>query len=139
MRRHCNRLRNKICCNAPRSVADVEREFDKVAIMDRFGYTCGSNRQEMYVGCIRNARIQAVFFKSQRMINVMNTCTERKFFVDATFRVVPNGDFQQLLVIHVEMKDHVSNSCIIKYKIICLRCSEHILITKKRSRNTCII
>lgn len=94
--RHRTRLKNMLSPNAPKTVEDVEAAFKLEATMTKYGHTKGQERHIFYSGAVKT-----------RVINLMTNCTDRRFYVDGSFRVVPNGKYKQLLIIHWEHMNQV--------------------------------
>lgn len=114
MHRNLEKLRNEVCPNAPQSVADILREYEKSEVLKNHGYVNGSNSIRFYDSCeegsdsVEGRKYGFVVFKSQRLIDHMQTLEKRDFFLDGTFRCVPNSEFKQLITIHYEYKDQVN-------------------------------
>lgn len=108
IKRNCVRLKNLISPNAPRTVSGVASVFENEATMLKYGYTCSANPVRFYVGCEDEIDYGFVTFKSQVLIDQLAKISEKEYYIDGTFRVVPNGEFAQLLVLHYEYKGQVN-------------------------------
>lgn len=65
-----------------------------------------------FTACISEADFLFCIFSSQKSLKLVKenvSESERKWLMDATFKIVPNGCFKQLLVIYIEYFDEVRN------------------------------
>lgn len=104
-KRHLTRLKNALVPNAPRTAADILSLFCKEEILERFG--------KMYAGTVIEPNYKFTIFRSKFAIETMNKSTDRIFFVDGTFRVVPDGEYVQLLIVHWGFQNMVRNENIL--------------------------
>lgn len=90
--RHLSTLRSQKHPKSPKTLAEIAVLFKKEHIMKFYGRFIAkrSTRLGMASPCLRRRT------------------SSRHYFADGTFRVVSKGCFQQLYIIHVEYKGHVS-------------------------------
>lgn len=103
--RHLSTLRSKRHPKSPRTLEEVIELFTKPAISAMYGHT-GSD-VPFYRGTVNTPSYGFSLFASESVVRLLAE-TERNFFADGTFRIVPKGCFRQLYIIHVEYKGHVS-------------------------------
>lgn len=104
--RHLSTLRSKRHPKSPRTLEEVEEMFAKPSIQALYGQTGG--RAPFYRGTVKTTEYGFTVFASEAVVNRL-TDTNRHFFADGTFRIVPKGCYRQLYIIHVEYKGNVSN------------------------------
>lgn len=92
--------------NAPRNIAEVIEAFEKSDIMQQYGRSLAGD--VFYIGAKVTDTYGFVVFASMEIVKDMPEMSEKRICVDGTFGVVPFGDFDQLLVFHVEFQEHVS-------------------------------
>lgn len=107
MQRQLNRIKNCLTPDAPKNAADVARVFAMPEIMDRYGKTRGEPKEAFYVGSISHQSFGMAIFASPSIVAKLPTLKNKRFMIDGTFRVVPHGEFCQLLVLHLERKNRV--------------------------------
>lgn len=86
----------------------MQAAFANEATLARYGSSRGAVPRRFYVGTCNEAAYGFTIFTSEFVVDAMANVQERRYFVDGTFRVVPDGEFVQLLVIHLDFKNHVS-------------------------------
>lgn len=102
MQRNLRRIRNVAMPKAPTTPQQIIEDFAKANIMQEFGMT--QNGTDFY----RTTQIEQQFsyciFASKNIIDEIEKIPEgrRNFYMDGTFKVVPFGDFNQLLIIYTE-------------------------------------
>lgn len=95
------RIRKAECPGNPLNASDVEALFENVNTLERFGKTKTANPQLFYQGTISEGDKVAVIFGSPQIIQRLSE-TNRRYYVDGTFSVVPN-QFYQLLIVGIEL------------------------------------
>lgn len=109
MRSTINRHRNKCCERSPKTLAEVGREFNSEVTMKAFGYSLRDPSSAIYRGTVDEPGYGFTLFASEMVLKyIALQPAKQHYHVDGTFRVVPDTDFRQLLVIHLSYKDHVS-------------------------------
>lgn len=110
--RHLYRLRTAALPPNPKSPAEVIESFNLPAIIETYGMTIAAFGKES-MPFFRKVHIDEDFayaiFASQPIIDeVLKLDEERRhFYLDGTFKVVPYGQFSQLLVIYAEFFEKV--------------------------------
>lgn len=101
MRRNIQRSKNEGYPPAPITHDEIRVALANPELMKQFG---SSGDRPFFAGCGENFTV----FASSIILEKLSSFPERNYFIDATFAVVPFGDFSQLLVIHVEHQNQVS-------------------------------
>lgn len=96
---------------SPKSAVAIQEAFHSGAVMSEYGITANNEEPTQF---FRKVFISETFsycvFASQPIIDRITEhipAGRRNFYLDATFKVVPFGEFNQLLIIHVEYFDKV--------------------------------
>lgn len=108
MVRSCYRYKSADLPKSPRTIEELKTAFETGDIMARFGRSIvGAN--EIATDFFRGVHISDEFsyavFASQRIIESIEkniTVLQRKYLMDATFKICPYGQFNQFLVIYIE-------------------------------------
>lgn len=108
MSRNLGRIRAGVTPANPTTLADVVNAFENKSTMDKYGKT--DNGKPFYRGTVIEMDFGFSVFASENIIEKLPEFESKQFFMDGTFRVVPNGCFGQLVVIHAEYKGHVRQS-----------------------------
>lgn len=90
--------KNPVTCN------DVLSCFQDNDIMNNFGYSLHNEKHLFYNGLIETPTYSFCVFSSKMSINLMQShipIERRHILMDATFKIVPIGPFNQLLIIYV--------------------------------------
>lgn len=107
MKRTIQRARKSNQPKSPKTIPEVAVAFEFSTIMESFGYTHSKkDRRRFYRHTFDSEAFGYCVFASESSIELMEKNipqNDRKLYVDATFKVRPNGDFQQLLIIFVEI------------------------------------
>lgn len=111
-RRNLYRIKSGAMPSSPQTSAEVASAFENEVIMHTFGMTVPSGgvpANAFYRTVFSNTNFAYCVFASQPIINrVAEMPQERRhYFMDGTFRVVPFGSFNQLLVIHASFFEKV--------------------------------
>lgn len=88
-----------------KSVAEILAAFEDPDIMETFGSSKHQEARPFFITAREEERFSYCIFASKKSIELMEANIQEKdrcFLVDATFKVVPNGIFNQLLIIFVE-------------------------------------
>lgn len=108
MKRGLQKLTNKIFVKSPKSALEVTEVFKKTDIWNQFGVTKGDEQLPFFKACIQEDDVKYCIFSSERIINIIKEFIpphKREYLIDATFKIVPQGCFKQLLIMHVNYFD----------------------------------
>lgn len=131
MQRNLQKLKNSITPKAPRCISEIEVVMLDPKVAEKHAYDKLTPRNRFYRGIVDiPGQYGFAVFVSEPVIRMMKAETSpRHLFIDGTFSVRPNGDFQQLLIIHWEFRGHVSAidkdfqmSLLSIINAICLQC-----------------
>lgn len=102
------KCRNKGMPKSPLTVAEVQAAFEQQELMEKYGRIKG---EAFYRGGVVRAKGEFSFcvFASETIVKALPTMRNKRYHVDATFSVVPNNEYVQMLVVHVEIDGHVSH------------------------------
>lgn len=98
--------------NSPKTPEEIVAAYQNDAIMKEYGMTVATGDAEsaaFYRKVVSESRFAYCIFASSSIIEHIGTLPmdKRHYLMDATFHVVPYGDFSQLLVIHATFIDKV--------------------------------
>lgn len=98
--------------NPPKTPDEIVAAYNKAEIMHSYGMTLesgGIKGTPFFRKVVSEPGFAYCIFASQFIIDRIATLPpdDRHFLMDGTFRVVPYGDFYQLLVIHVKFIEKV--------------------------------
>lgn len=99
------RVRKEGCPGNPQRTSEVEEIFSVQGTYERFGKTIGVNPQPFYRGTVKIGEKIGVIFSSPEIQRKLHQ-TNRHYYIDATFSVVPQ-QFYQLLIVGVEYEKHM--------------------------------
>lgn len=107
MRRHLQRIRNKVLPSSPCTPLEIQQNFLLPDIMKEYGnaIAIGNDEPIPFYRCVSiEQEFAYCIFASQRIIDEIAKLPEerRHYYMDGTFKVVPFGDFNQLLIIYAE-------------------------------------
>lgn len=102
------KCKNRSIPKSPLTLAGVEAAFNDPNTMKRFGFNLNIPRQPFYRATVRNQKFGFTVFSSFIITEAIISSSENHYHIDGTFGVLPNNEFKQLLVIHLELKGHVS-------------------------------
>lgn len=108
MKRGLQKITNKIFVKSPKSALEVTEAFRKENIWNEFGVTKGDEHLPFFKACIQKDDFEYCIFSSDKIINLIQEFIppgKRMYLVDATFKIVPQGCFKQLLIIHINYFD----------------------------------
>lgn len=112
MERNLRRLLNNDMPEMPTSAAEISRAFENAATMDRFGFNLRST-ERFYIDTIqKDPHYSFTLFASIEIIKMIeqHIPQNRRYLMDGTFDVTPVGCFSQLLIIHIEYENDVSDN-----------------------------
>lgn len=107
-RRNYARIRSGTTPAGPKTLEDIVSAYENTATMKKYGYTSGDPPTLFYHGTVNHKDYGFTIFATEFITRQISEMSERRYFADGTFRVVPSGCFQQLFVVHVELQNHVS-------------------------------
>lgn len=112
VRRNLYRIRLMAMPPSPKTVAEILAAYENKDILDAYGSTINAGdlpSTVFYRKLHSETQFAYCIFASQAIVDRINELPKdrRHFFMDATFRVVPYGEFNQLLVIHVSFLEKV--------------------------------
>lgn len=96
---------------SPNTLEDIEREFKNENVFRDLGLSKFHEHGVLYNGIKIEKDYCNCFFSSEKSIKLVKENlepNERFFIMDATFRITPHGEFQQVLIIHVQFGIKVS-------------------------------
>lgn len=101
---------------SPNTPLDIANNFKVASIMKEYGMIMPTTATDEITPFFRSVQIEQDFaycvFASQPIINEIDMLPEdsRHFYMDGTFKVVPYGNFNQLLIIYAEFFQKVGSS-----------------------------
>lgn len=98
-------LRKTKFARSPKTAIEIENEFQKESVMNELGFSLCQEKGLLYNGIDIGEEYCNCFFSSAKSISLVKENidrNERFFLMDGTFRVTPNGIFQQLLVLYIQ-------------------------------------
>lgn len=104
--RNLNRKKTSRYPTAPLTAQGVVNAFEDANVMDKYGRSKVENAGVFYKGTVLHDRFNYSVFASPSIIAKVEGLTELHFHIDATFKVVPTGEFNQLLVFHINYDEH---------------------------------
>lgn len=89
----------------PKTARDVVEAFTSENVWYEFGLSkCHTDPQPFFKACIEDHDFSFCIFMSTKSINLIKShippC-DRKYLMDATFKIVPQGCFNQLLIVYI--------------------------------------
>lgn len=107
--RHLSRKKNENFPPAPLTAEGVSAAFQMDSILKLYGVSLTDANKPFYNFTVIEAAFKYTVFSSSILLDKLATMPNvRNYHVDGTFRVVPNGEYSQLLVVHVAYQEHVS-------------------------------
>lgn len=110
VRRSLQRKRAGSMPPSPTSAAEILAAFDDPEIMETFGNSKHNESRPFFMTAYEEEKFSYCIFASKASIDLVHGYIEEKdrcFLADATFKVVPDGIFRQLLIVFVEYVDKV--------------------------------
>lgn len=109
--RQLNRIKNVTYPKAPQSCAEVIEAFKSQQIMNKYGFNLRGT-EPLYAGGVSARTFAFCLFASAESISLVAAKIppgKRNYLMDATFKIVPRGQFSQLLIIHIQWNGNVRN------------------------------
>lgn len=97
--------KNPVTCD------EISEAFQNRNIMDAIGRSQHVTKDEFYNGIVQNEQYSFCVFSSKHIMNMIENHIEvdrRHYLLDATFKVVPVGPFNQFLIFYVNYIQKVS-------------------------------
>lgn len=109
---------SKHLITSPKYAVQIIESFNLENVWSEFGLTKDeANPMHFFTACIIEENYTFCLFSSQKSINLVKENiqpSQRKYLMDATFKIVPKGCFKQLLIIYIEYFEEVSSFYTIK-------------------------
>lgn len=109
MDRNLRRIKNVADEEAPKTCDEANQLFRYDRIMAKYGNNLRMSHQ-FYIGGEANESNSFCLFASMESIKLVEEHIlpyQRKYLLDATFKIVPRGSFRQLLIIHIQWCSNV--------------------------------
>lgn len=111
-RRNLYRIRSETMPNPPKTASEIVAAYENAEIMQEYGTSVAIGEAQInpfYRNVVSERRFAYCIFASQAIIDriAVLPIANRRYLMDGTFRVVPYGDFNQLLVIHITIMEKV--------------------------------
>lgn len=103
-------IHNETLPNAPKTCEDIRVAFANEKIRKIYGHTKHDNPSVFYKGCVEDSNFAYCIFASDVITQKINSCIpieRRNYLMDATFKIVPQSCFKQLLIIYIEYMEQV--------------------------------
>lgn len=103
------RIKNLECPRAPNTCEEVINLFRSEAVMAKYDFNLRGS-QRFYIGGEAMEGHDFILFASMDAIKLVQdhiAPSQRNYLMDGTFKIVPRGEFRQLLIIHIEWKSDV--------------------------------
>lgn len=111
MCRNLQRRRQQALPQSPQTAVEVECRFREEEIMKAYGNTVHESPNVFFKTVFTSKSFSYCIFASDAIIRNINeyiAIDRRNYFMDATFKVCPYGEFTQLLIIYVEYMEQVT-------------------------------
>lgn len=107
--RHLARKKNENFPTAPLTAEGVFAAFQMDSILKLYGVSLADGNKPFYNFTVIETAFKYTVFSSGVLLDKLATMpVVRNYHIDGTFRVVPNGEYRQLLIVHVAYQEHVS-------------------------------
>lgn len=117
MKRNLCRIKMETLPKNPTCPLDIKNMFNNLSILEKFGTSKSCFHQDapadtklFYRATIVENNFSYSIFMSPKISEAIKTNPQigRNFLMDATFGIVPDCGYKQLLIVHVEYLNHVS-------------------------------
>lgn len=111
IKRTLQRVKNEQFPVSPQSGNEVIEAFSNESVNKSFAFTNHKPSTLLYKGTLVDNEYTSTFFASDLIMALIDEKVElkrRRYLMDATFKIVPVGCFNQLLIIYLEYIDSVS-------------------------------
>lgn len=96
----------------PKTSEEIQKSFENPDVMENFGFTIRQqNPTRFYKTLVIQNNYKFCVFASDEIIELIKSNIaedQRDYMMDATFKVCPYGDFNQLLIIYIAYCGEVS-------------------------------
>lgn len=109
-KRQLQRIRSDLLPPSPKTLDEVKAIFENESNMRNFGFTLHEDPNIFYKVTFISKDFAYCIFGSDIIMNLIETHispSRRHYLMDATFKICPVGDFNQLLIVYVEYMDKV--------------------------------
>lgn len=106
MERNLNKKKTSLYPTAPMTTQGLSNAFEDPNVMNKYGRSKIENAGVFYKGTVLHDHFNYSVFASPSIIAKIEELTDRHFHIDATFKVVPTGEFKQMLVVHINYDEH---------------------------------
>lgn len=103
-----NKCKNKHITKSPVTVAGVEAAYNRPVTMRKYGTSHGVPWLPFYRGTVIAESYAFTVFASDVVVQTLAGRSGKRYQIDGTFGCLPNGEYKQLLVIHLEVENHVN-------------------------------
>lgn len=112
VKRTLSNYRKKRYGKSPTTAMEIQQEMLKPDIFDALGRSLHRDKMVLYNGIHITPEYVNCFFSSKKSVQLILENLDEKdrfFLIDATFRMTPNGLFQQVLIVHIQFGIKVHN------------------------------
>lgn len=116
-KRTMQRVRNQGMPRAPTTAKEVATYFGFENVMQAYGMCDDTPFSKTAYEC---AQFSYALFVCDPTVNIIKSLPhdQRHFMIDATFKIVPYGEFTQLLIMHVRYIDKVELFVLTAYQFL---------------------
>lgn len=111
MKRNLQYIVSKNLITSPTSALQIIESFNLEGVWTEFGLSKDkANPMHFFTACIIEEDFTFCLFSSLKTIELVKENiqpAQRRYLMDATFKIVPKGCFKQLLVIYIEYFEEV--------------------------------
>lgn len=111
IRKSLTRIMKGVLPKNPTTVDEINAAFKNPEILQTFGHTFGVNEtKDVFDGAVDNSDSKFCVFSSKKQIRLIREHIPQNklhLLMDATFKSVPLGPFNQLLIIYARVKHQV--------------------------------
>lgn len=103
--RTLQKIRNHAFPTNPKDCAEIIAAFENQNIMDSIGRSQHVSKYAFFNGAVKTEEHSFCVFSSKHIMDLIEKRIEsgrREYMLDATFKVVPIGPFNQLLIFHIK-------------------------------------
>lgn len=106
MQRGLQYLTQKVFTRSPTTPVEIIEAFNREMVWTQYGITKHSETPcHFFKACIQEPQFSYCIFFSEHIGNMIGEYippSHRNFLIDGTFKIVPQGCFKQLLIIHID-------------------------------------
>lgn len=101
MGRTLQNIRSSTMSQPPQNADEIKAVFLQLEFFEEFGRSKHDEKRDFFKVAFSCNEFQYCIFASDTIIDQMREMPDRTILMDATFKVVPCGEFKQLLIIYV--------------------------------------